>query len=163
MSTATPGRRWIGWAWTARGWERLALTLPLMARHLDYAWTFAVLSGRNNSTFRPLNLWNQWKPVVAFCKPPRAVWWTYFDDRFQGNREKTDHPWQQAVGEAEHFIRHLCPRGGLVCDPMAGSGTTLVAAARLGRRYLGFEIDRDTAARARARLVEEGLPGEDSA
>ena len=45
-------------------------------------------------------------------------------------------------------------------DPFAGSGTTLAVAKKLGRRYLGFELSPDYAARADARLdeIEVGQP-----
>jgi len=40
----------------------------------------------------------------------------------------------------------------LVLDPFAGSGTTLVAAQKLGRRWIGFELSPDYARRVQARL-----------
>ena len=52
-----------------------------------------------------------------------------------------DHPAQKPVVLSETPIRnHLAP-GGLVYDPFAGSGTTLIAAERLGRRCHAMEID----------------------
>lgn len=42
---------------------------------------------------------------------------------------------------AEHFVREITRPNAVVLDPMVGSGTTMVAARRLGRRALG--IDRD--------------------
>jgi site-specific DNA-methyltransferase (adenine-specific) len=42
--------------------------------------------------------------------------------------------------------------GDVVLDPFAGSGTTLAVAKKLGRRYLGFELSPEYAARVRARL-----------
>ena len=51
------------------------------------------------------------------------------------------HPTQKALPLAERAIRNSSQRGEIVFDPFLGSGTTLVAAARLGRRCLGIEID----------------------
>jgi site-specific DNA-methyltransferase (adenine-specific) len=50
--------------------------------------------------------------------------------------------------------------GETVLDPFAGSGTTLVVARKLGRRWLGCELSADYAARAEARLnaVTPGQP-----
>src|SRR5947199_203857 len=42
--------------------------------------------------------------------------------------------------------------GEVVLDPFGGSGTTLVVAKKLDRRYLGFELSPEYAARIQARL-----------
>ncbi|WZO98544.1 site-specific DNA-methyltransferase [Isosphaeraceae bacterium EP7] len=58
------------------------------------------------------------------------------------------------------IIRVSSRPGDLVLDPFAGSGTTLVAAKKLGRDYLGFELSPDYAAQAQTRLdaCEPGAP-----
>ncbi|MHB8460496.1 MAG: DNA-methyltransferase [Candidatus Limnocylindrales bacterium] len=54
---------------------------------------------------------------------------------------KADHPTQKPVALFEAPIsNHLRP-GEAVYDPFLGSGTTLVAAERLGRRCYAMEID----------------------
>jgi DNA modification methylase len=53
----------------------------------------------------------------------------------------------------ERPIRAGCPMGGIVLDPFAGSGTTAVAANRLGRRFIGFELNKDFRTLALARLA----------
>lgn len=61
------------------------------------------------------------------------------------------------TGKPTRLMRDLvqcCPVGGLVLDPFAGSGTTLVAALMEGRRYLGIELDHNHAQTARQRLEE---------
>jgi DNA modification methylase len=45
--------------------------------------------------------------------------------------------------------------GGLVLDPFAGMGTSGVAALRLGRRFLGFEVSPTYTELAQARLEAE--------
>ncbi|MFE2864901.1 DNA-methyltransferase [Embleya sp. NPDC059259] len=48
----------------------------------------------------------------------------------------------------------LCPPGGVVLDPFAGSGTTGVAALMEGRRFIGVEYSPQYADIAEARLAE---------
>lgn len=65
------------------------------------------------------------------------------------------HPTQKPVALLRRIIEATAPGGGLVVDPFSGSGTTGVAALRLGRRFLGMEQDRTWLALARARLEAE--------
>lgn len=68
--------------------------------------------------------------------------------------EKTDHPCQFPVGLPQNFIRAVCPRGGLVFDPFMGVGSTGVAAAIEGRRFLGAEIQESYVQVAKKRIGE---------
>ncbi len=52
----------------------------------------------------------------------------------------------------ERPIRAGCPANGLVLDPFVGSGTTAVVAKRLGRRFIGLEINPDYVKLANQRL-----------
>lgn len=52
------------------------------------------------------------------------------------------HPTEKPVALAEHFIKLHTKPGDVVLDPFMGHGTTGVACARLGRRFIGIELDR---------------------
>ncbi len=56
------------------------------------------------------------------------------------------------------LVRDYSKPGDLVCDPCAGGGTTLLAAAIEGRRAIGAEVDPDTHAKATRRLAAGYTP-----
>jgi DNA modification methylase len=65
-------------------------------------------------------------------------------------------------GLAEFFIRSMSPPQGLVVDPFAGGGTTVVVARRLGRQGIGFEIHEKYVAEALRRIAagsDDDVPG----
>ena len=81
----------------------------------------------------------------------RGTIWTCHRD---GGSLKHQHPATFPDSLPRSLIECFCPPEGLVLDPFVGSGTTLVAAERLGRQSLGIEISEEYCALARERLVE---------
>ncbi|MFV0368640.1 MAG: DNA-methyltransferase [Hyphomicrobiaceae bacterium] len=63
------------------------------------------------------------------------------------------HPTQKPVRLMQALVEIATQPGQLVLDPFAGSGTTLLAAQASGRKYLGFEMQKDYAETARLRLI----------
>jgi site-specific DNA-methyltransferase (adenine-specific) len=51
------------------------------------------------------------------------------------------------------IIKTSSNEGELVMDPFAGSGSTLIVAKKLGRKYVGFELSKSYAANVRERLA----------
>lgn len=76
-------------------------------------------------------------------------------DRDGSGLDERMHTTQKPVALMEALIRDFTNPGELVCDPFAGSGTTLLAAMRLGRRSIGWERDEKTHASALRRLQGE--------
>jgi hypothetical protein len=56
-----------------------------------------------------------------------------------------EYMWQKPDSLVEQYIRHSTRHGDKVFDPFCGSGTTMLAAAKLGRVGQGCEIQRDVA------------------
>ena len=54
----------------------------------------------------------------------------------------TEHPTQKPIALVERAIRNSSKRGDIVLDMFLGSGTTLIAAERLGRACYGMELDQ---------------------
>ncbi len=66
--------------------------------------------------------------------------------------ERTGYPTQKPVALLELLINACSPANGIVADFFCGSGTTLVAAKRTGRRWLGADISMDACDVAQTRL-----------
>jgi hypothetical protein len=72
-----------------------------------------------------------------------------------GGSAGRDHPTQKPVPLMLDLVSDFTDPDELILDPFAGSGTTGVAALRLGRRFIGIEKDEKYAAIARERLAAE--------
>lgn len=71
------------------------------------------------------------------------------------SRERVGHKDQKPIGLIERIIRTSSNPNDFVLDPFAGSGTTLIASLRLGRRCLGFELDPHWVEEIERRILQE--------
>lgn len=88
------------------------------------------------------SVWNDC-PAMAANTPLRA--------------ETTGYPTQKPLKLLDRIVRATSEAGSLVIDPFAGSGTTLVAAAHAGRRFIGCDIGELAITTIRSRLEREGV------
>lgn len=75
--------------------------------------------------------------------------------RVKHNKYRDDHPCQLPIHLLERVILMSTDEGDIVFDPFSGTGTTAIAARRLGRNYLGFELDDEYANISMNKLTQE--------
>ena len=78
--------------------------------------------------------------------------WTDLTVPYWSMPENTDHPTQKPEKLLAKIILASSREGDLVFDPFNGSGTTTVVAKKLGRSYLGVEVDETYCCLAQKRL-----------
>jgi site-specific DNA-methyltransferase (adenine-specific)/modification methylase len=111
----------------------------------------AIVFGGNYFPFPPSRCWLVWNKLnsgdfadceLAWTNLPMAV--RKIDWLWNGMIRKGDdvreHPTQKPVGVIEWCLGFV-PNAQTILDPFMGSGTTGVACARLGRRFIGIEIE----------------------
>jgi site-specific DNA-methyltransferase (adenine-specific) len=72
-----------------------------------------------------------------------------------GKGEGSRHVAQKPVKLLQALIELTTLPGQIVLDPFCGSGSTLVAAKWVGRKYIGFEVDPDAVKVAKERLAPD--------
>ena len=117
--------------------EAVKLKKKVIAPYRDEAGKPKDWSEEANGNFRlthPSNLWTD--ITVPFWSMP----------------ENTGHPTQKPEKLVAKAILASSKEGDVIFDPFLGSGTTSVVAKKLGRQYLGVEIDKYYACLAEKRL-----------
>jgi DNA modification methylase len=108
-----------------------------------------------------------------------ANWWVKYPERYHPSGKGVNNVWEIPIPTQGSWgngsIEHACPlpteltkriiklstdRNGVVFDPFAGTGATVVAARDLGRKWLAIDINSQYRSMCHKRLAEEGtLPG----
>ena len=125
--------------------ERLSATLT-------YHWTLAYLTPGGQAS----QLWSRrvntfWKPLLWFTKGEYEGEWIGDVCRSDAN-DKRFHHWGQSEGGMADVIDRLTDPGELILDPFLGAGTTGAVAVRMGRRFIGIDVDPDCVSTAEERL-----------
>lgn len=85
-----------------------------------------------------ISLAENWSTSQSASATPPSVG-TVIEASRTARRDRTGHPTQKPEGLVRFLVALATPAGGLVVDPFAGSGTTLLAAAELGRAAIGID------------------------
>ena len=125
---------------------------------LNRQWIIAVKLSGPFAHFHAKKVSIKWKPLLWFVKEGKTNSLDYISDFIESrSAEKATFEWEQNIVEAEHVISRLTVEGQTVCDPMMGEGTSGVAATKLGRRFIGIEINLERFDVAKARISKTSL------
>lgn len=131
-----------------------------------------IIFGGNYYALPPASCWLVWDKdngendfadcELAWTNLKKAVWrlryrWAGMLQEPGCQRDVRQHPTQKPEA-VMRWCLSLVPNVRNVFDPFMGSGTTLVAAKRLGRRAIGIEIEEKYCEIAAKRLAQEALP-----
>lgn len=94
-----------------------------------------------NNNFADCELaWTNLDKAVRLIK---WKWQGMLQKHMGDKKEERVHPTQKPLGVMEWCITHLPKDTQTILDPFMGSGTTLVACAKMGRKGIGVELDED--------------------
>lgn len=95
------------------------------------------------------------KRLTGKGRNPTDVW--YFDrvNNMTKKKYNLSHPTIYPIEMIERIIKMSSNEGDTVFDPFLGSGTTVVAAAKLNRIGIGFELDKKYESEIKRRLHQE--------
>ena len=106
-----------------------------------------------------INAWGFtcWQPVLCYGKRPNKK--GSYPDAFSSVEaaEPNGHPCPKPIHQWTWLLDRVSVAGDTILDPFMGSGTTLVAAKRLGRKAIGIEIEEKYCQIAVERLERERL------
>lgn len=75
--------------------------------------------------------------------------------RIRHSKRRDEHPCQLPVPLLERLILMTTDEGDVVLDPFTGTGTSAIAAKRLGRKYIGVDIDKKYVDISTEKLLKE--------
>jgi len=136
---------------TYTGQSYLPEKLKPLNELLKYFWCEALVysKGQDSIQFGSNRLFSKWKPIFIFYKKelmlPPFTESTQYDIFFSGEiADHTEHQWKQSQDSFDRLIEKYTFENSLVCDPFAGTGTTLLSALKYNRRCVGIEANSET-------------------
>lgn len=119
---------------------------------LKYRWLISMWQSDGAHPRMAMGVEVCWKPVVWWVKGSWPHGRGFVRDGFPNDPPaKGHHKWEQSLSWADAMLKFV-PTGGLVLDPMTGSGTVGVACKAAGYGFVGIDNDIEAVKIARQRL-----------
>ena len=124
------------------GHYAIGTIISMMEKHgLKFHWPIAVIHSGPSSAMWDRRILVGYKLMLWFTKGK-------YDGEFVRDTIKSEfqgkelHEWAKSTVESDYYIQYLTLEDEIVYDPFLGQGTCGVSAVKLGRQFIGSEIDK---------------------
>lgn len=130
------------------------VVMGYLGRHLQYFYDFILVHKGNTSILWQRKIISGYKSVLCYhLKGRKPLPNTNVLGQWNGSGgDKRYHHWGQEENSARYYIGCFSKEGDVVVDYFMGGGTTPKVCKRLGRNFIGFEIENTVYGEARARV-----------
>jgi len=123
---------------------------------LTWHWESVYYTPVANSQEYVRKVHSHWKPLLWFVRGEYRGRWIAGDVLKagpDGGGDKALHKWGQSVEGFVQIVERFTNIGDVILDPCMGSGTTGIAAVRLGRYFIGIDVDEEAYRISKARIA----------
>jgi site-specific DNA-methyltransferase (adenine-specific) len=137
-----------------------------LEKRLHYRGIIADFFGGKGQTLFGVGISNKWKAILIYGKTTKKLP-TFGGDIIQrpidpltgkpqkSGKEKQWFEWQQPLFVFEELVKRVTKPGDTILDPFLGSGTTMIAALKHGRKCIGIELEPERIRYTKYRLLYE--------
>lgn len=140
-------------------------TLDSVLREVGYHWSATIIWAKDRFVLGRSKYHRRYEPIwYGWPTKGRS---SYLGDRTQDDVWEIgrpgiseEHPTMKPIELPERAIKNSCPRDGIVLEPFAGAGSTMLAAQQTGRAAYGIELAPKYVAVILQRFKDAGLTPE---
>jgi len=145
---------------TGGKWLPQALQGLCSVEDLFYWWTLCYITERQSTHLQWLNLSTYWRPIIHMVKKNYTgdIYSDLIKTPPNDGEDKEFTKLGANLDSMEKLIYAFTDSGDTVADFCMGGGTTGVACVRLGRKFIGVEVEEEMFDTAKQRILKEYWP-----
>ena len=135
----------------------LEQVISMFVGKLKYRWINCMNQFNGSHARMAMGIEVMWKPMLWYVKEAYPSGRGFLRDGIEitgknGQNKESGHKWEQDETWATYYIEKLTKPGDVVLDPYMGSGTVADVCMKLGRKFIGFEVEQEYVNMANKRL-----------
>ncbi len=136
------------------GQLHLPEVMERLSTELDYWWMLCLNASGPSTGVISRKVRCMWKPLLWFVRRGEKPKITQLgSDVFTSLApDKDEHEWGQSESGFADVIDRMTLPGQVICDPFVGGGTVGAVSVRLGRYFIGADVERKEIGKTKKRL-----------